>query len=216
MIRLTLVRHGHTAWNEAGRYQGHAPIPLSERGLAQAQHLAAALAQDDSISAIYSSDLLRCRQTVGPLASQTGLTPVFDARWRETNYGTWQGLTRKELAELDAEHFTAYQQDPFTVQVPGGESQQMLAERVLPALAAVLAAHPGEHIVIVTHGGPIREVLRHYSLWQGGLPASNASRTVLEVSEGNHTARENIRSDISHLPEALRPDESGTQFLVQR
>jgi broad specificity phosphatase PhoE len=213
--RLTLVRHGHTEWNQLGRYQGHAPTPLSARGLTQVSHLAEALAGDATIAAIYSSDLLRCRQTAMPIAAPHGLPVHTDPRFREMNYGNWQGLTAAELAELDAEHFSAYRRDPAHTQVPGGESQRLLAARVLAGLDDVLRAEAGRHVVLVSHGGPLREVLRHFDLWEGGRPADNASRTVIDVAEDRQAARLVCLGDMSHLPPDLRPDASGTSFLVR-
>jgi probable phosphoglycerate mutase len=168
--RLTLVRHGHTEWNSLGRYQGHAPIPLSEIGRAQAGYLATALAKAAPIAALYSSDLLRCCQTAGPIAAALGLEVQLDPRFREIDYGTWQGLTRGEVVELDPENYAAYIADPMKVSIPGGESQQMLAARVLAGLGEVLAAHAGEHVCIVTHGGPIREILRRFDLQARVIP----------------------------------------------
>lgn len=213
---LTLIRHGHTAWNGMGRYQGHAPIPLSERGHAQVRHLAGALAQERGVTAIYSSDLLRCRQTAEPIARALGLGAVYDPRLREMDYGTWQGLTRQEVAALDAAHYAAYQADAFNVSVPGGESQRMLAGRVLAALADVLAMCRDGHAVIVTHGGPIREMLRRFGLWSGGVPVGNASRTVVRLADGDGgQAVLCVYGDTSYLPPELRPDAAGTQFLTQ-
>ncbi len=216
ITRLTLIRHGHTAWNAAGRYQGHAPVPLSERGLAQARCLAVALASGEPVAAIYSSDLPRCRQTAVPIAAALGLDVTYDARFRELDYGHWQGLTREELAALDDERYAAFRADPFEVQIPGGESQRMLAARVINGLMDVLAAHPGQHVLLVTHGGPIREILRHFGLWAGRYPAGNASRTVLEVGDGGTAAAVRLWSDVTFLPPELRPDTAGPQFVVPR
>lgn len=213
--RLTLVRHGHTDWNSLGRYQGHAPTPLSEIGRAQAAYLATALAKAAPIAALYSSDLLRCRQTAAPIAAALGLEVRLDPRFREIDYGTWQGLTRGEVAELDPENYMAYVADPVNVSIPGGESQRMLAARVLAGLTDVLTAHAGEHICIVTHGGPIREILRCFDLWGGGIPAGNASWTELRIVN-NTTAAELLRlMDTSHLPPDLRSDGQGTRFISQ-
>lgn len=213
---ITLVRHGHTAWNGLGRYQGHAPTPLSERGHEQARYLALALADDGPFSGIHSSDLLRCRQTVGPLVEMLGLPVKLDARLREVNYGNWQGLTRAELAELDGERFEAYQSEPYTNSIPGGENLAMLADRVCAALSDVVTAHPDGYVLIVSHGGPIREILRHFELWEGGSPAGNASRTVLEVSGPNGPAVLRTANDVTHLPPNLRPDANGTGFITLR
>lgn len=219
---LTLIRHGHTDWNGLGRYQGHAPTPLSERGQAQARHLAAGLAADlrtdDRLTMLHSSDLLRCRQTVAPLAEALALPVRYDARFRETNYGHWQGLTRDEIAAYDPAHNAAFRADPQHVVIPGGESYGMMAARVLAGLADLLAdllaGAIGAHILLVTHGGPIREILRHYGLWGGGLPSGNASRTVLEIDADGQAAVV-LAADVSHLPSDLRHDASGIGFLTQ-
>ncbi len=100
--------------------------------------------------------------------------------------------------------------------VPGGVSQQILARRVLDGLAEILSAHHDGHVLLVTHGGPIREILRYFDLWEGGLPAGNASRTVLLVNGNFRTATLQLRGDVSHLPSELRPDQSGTTFLVPK
>lgn len=210
---LTLIRHGHTEWNALGRYQGYAPIPLSQRGLAQAACLAAALAADPPPDAAYCSDLARCRQTIAPLAAALSLPVTHDARLREVDYGHWQGLTRAEAAAWDSVAFAAYSADPENTVIPGGESQGRLAARVLAALADILAAHSGARIVVVTHGGPIRAILRHYGLWRGGTPSGNASRTELHISPAG-AARLVLDGDVSHLPPALTPEPTGTTFIT--
>lgn len=211
---LTMIRHGHTPWNALGRYQGNAPIPLSERGMAQAAAVAASLA-GQHIDAIHSSDLKRCRMTAQWIGRVLDLEPQYDARWRETDYGDWQGLTLDEVKELDGAAYVTFSRDPFSNKVPGGESQQMLAARVLEVLSENLDEAAGKHIVIVTHGGPIREILRHYGLWEGGLPPGNASRNVLTV-QGMESAEVHCLNVVEHLPESLRPDQHGTAFLVSR
>lgn len=209
---VTLVRHGHTRWNGLRLYQGYAPIPLSPRGLEQAVALGQALGNDATIRAVYSSDLLRCRQTVEPAAAVLGLTVQSDIRLRETDYGNWQGLTRAEAEAWDSEAFARYQADPERVAVPGGESQQDLSRRVLAVLDEILTSTAGGHALVVTHGGPLRVILRHYGLWGGGRPSGNASRTVIEVQ--GHQAILRLDGDVTHLPLELRPDPSGTTFLA--
>lgn len=215
---ITLVRHGHTEWNGLGRYQGLAPVPLSEQGRLQAEHLARALASSGGpmgrpIQAIYSSDLLRCRQTAAPIAAALGLAVLFDLRLREADYGHWQGLTREEAARWDPEAYAAYRADPDNVAIPGGESHRLLANRVLAALADTLTQHGGGHVLLVTHGGPLRAILEHFGLWQGGHPPGNASRTVIAVSPAGRV-KMLLMGDVAHLPPALQPDQSGTTFIA--
>ncbi len=78
-----------------------------------------------------------------------------------------------------------------------------------------LTVHAGEHICIVTHGGPIREILRRFDLWGGGIPASNASWTELRVVNNTMTAELLRLMDTSHLPPDLRSDGQGTRFISQ-
>lgn len=206
---ITLIRHGQSTWNAVGRAQGQAPVPLTEVGRQQARYVAAAMAQDGPVRAIYSSDLLRCRQTVEPIAGVLGRDVRFDARLRERDVGAWQGLTWEERRVFDPENFAAYVQDPIHFAFPGGEDHPTMAARVLAALAEVLAAHPGEHVLIVTHGGPIRAILQHYGLAPLSLeteeapPLPNASRTRLCVNAGGRAASLLQVGDVSYLPPDL-------------
>src|SRR5258706_3803519 len=96
--RLCLVRHGETAWNAEGRVQGQLDIPLSPTGLAQAKAVASALA-GESFDAIYSSDLVRVRQTAQPIAELLKKDVLLDERLRERHYGVFQGITYAEAKE---------------------------------------------------------------------------------------------------------------------
>ncbi|GAB4570632.1 MAG: histidine phosphatase family protein [Anaerolineae bacterium] len=211
--QLFLIRHGHTLWNGVRRYQGHAPVPLSDRGKAQADCLARAVAGSGTPDALISSDLLRCRQTVEPIGRALGIDPIYDRRLREIDYGNWQGLTREEAEAWDAEAYAAYIADPFTGTVPGGESQSALAARVTAALDEALASYAGGQIMLVTHGGPVRAILRRFDLWPGGLPVSNASVTELVVEDTGRASLVRF-SDVAHLPPDLRSEASGTAFVA--
>src|SRR3954452_24611267 len=92
---LLLVRHGETDWNAEGRLQGHTDRPLNEYGRRQAKELAARLA-GGHVDAIYASDLSRARETAEIVGERLGLTVVIDPDLRETNWGTWEGLTGDE------------------------------------------------------------------------------------------------------------------------
>jgi glucosyl-3-phosphoglycerate phosphatase len=102
--RLVVVRHGQTAWNAAGRAQGHADIELDDAGHAQAAAAAPYLASLEP-SALWTSDLARARQTSEYLEKATGLSSREDARLREFDVGLRQGLTIPEFAaRYPAEH----------------------------------------------------------------------------------------------------------------
>jgi broad specificity phosphatase PhoE len=97
--RLLLLRHGRTAWNAVGRAQGHADVPLDSTGLDGARAAAAHLATSRDLAALWSSDLLRARQTAACVAEATGLPVKHDERLREFHVGRREGLTLEEFAD---------------------------------------------------------------------------------------------------------------------
>ena len=159
MTWVTLVRHAETEWNREGRMQGDQDSPLTPRGLAQAQALAAAFALDPP-SHIYSSDQGRALLTAHTVAQRCGLAVKPDRRLRERHYGDLQGLTWHELRGQHPDLHARFQsRDPDFVP-PGGESTRGFQARVMPALEAIASAHHGERLLIMTHGGVVGLVYR--------------------------------------------------------
>lgn len=150
--RLILIRHGETAWNRATRIQGHTDIPLSPLGLAQAQRLARALA-DEPLAAIYASDLSRARQTADALARVHGLPVRFDAALRERAFGRFEGLSWEEIGERYPEDAARWRRREPDFAVGGGESLSVFSDRCKAAVGRAAAAHPGQSIAVVAHGG---------------------------------------------------------------
>jgi alpha-ribazole phosphatase len=151
MTELWLVRHGQTDWNQEGRYQGQADIPLNAAGIAQARELAQLL-QGRSYQAIYASDLQRAQQTAQILADQVGLMVRLDARLREIDQGDWQGLLVSELAQRYNTEMSARLNNPLSARAPGGESVGEVARRVWAAADDIAAAHPSGSVLVVSHG----------------------------------------------------------------
>jgi broad specificity phosphatase PhoE len=139
---LLLVRHGETDWNAEGRLQGHTDRPLNDHGRRQANALAERLAGEEPIAAIYASDLARARETAEIVGGRLGLPVVVDADLREKNWGNWEGLTGDERAAIE-----------FV-----GESTDEHRERVMRAVRRIVERHPGQRIVVVTHGGSLRRI----------------------------------------------------------
>jgi broad specificity phosphatase PhoE len=139
---LLLVRHGETDWNAEGRLQGHTDRPLNDDGRRQAKDLADRLARDEPIDAIYASDLSRAKETAEILGERLGHPVVIDPDLREKNWGNWEGLTGDERAAIE-----------FV-----GESTQEHRDRVLRAVRRIVERHPGQRIVVVTHGGSLRRI----------------------------------------------------------
>jgi probable phosphoglycerate mutase len=157
---ICLIRHGETAWNAELRIQGHCDLPLNETGFLQAEALAGRLAERN-FDAIYSSDLLRARQTAEPLARAHKLPVRIDAALRERNFGCWEGKTREEMLAADAamaEALAARRPDDVP---PGGESLRQHRTRVLSCLSGLASLHAGQTVAVVTHGGTLDLVYRH-------------------------------------------------------
>lgn len=150
--RLILIRHGETAWNRATRIQGHTDIPLSPLGLLQAERLAEALA-DEPLAALYASDLSRARQTAEALARRRGLAVRLDPGLRERAFGRFEGLDWAQITEGHHEDAERWRRREPGFAVGGGESLDDFSARCLAAVRRAAAAHPGQGIAVVAHGG---------------------------------------------------------------
>lgn len=153
-----LVRHGAVVGAETRRFIGHLDVPLSARGEAQLAALARRLASV-TLKAVYSSDLLRTRRSADILAAPHGLRTVTLAGLREFAMGRWEGLTAEEIRALAPEAFAAWMADVGRFQFPGGENLDQVAARAWAAFEDIVAAHEGERVAIVAHGGSNRAIL---------------------------------------------------------
>ncbi len=147
---IYLVRHGQTVWNEEGRLCGSSDVPLSDEGLAQARKLAARL-KDIDITAIYSSPLLRARQTAEAIAACHCVEVKVEPDLREIDYGDWEGLKVVDAAERFPELERLRREDPMRFAAPNGEPMQLFAERVISAIQRIAASHADETVCVVAH-----------------------------------------------------------------
>lgn len=150
---LWLARHGQTDWNLEGRWQGQSPRApaLNETGKAQALAILEQ-ARDLDFSAVYSSDLPRARQTAALLAGSLDLPVTVEPRLREMDLGLWEGMLHDEIRTQFPLEFAQRMRDPMHTRAPGGESPVDVAERVIPAIDEIASRHPGESVLIVSHG----------------------------------------------------------------
>jgi alpha-ribazole phosphatase len=159
--RLWLVRHGLTYWNMQQRFCGHRDIPLSAQGRVQALWTAEQL-QKESISAIYTSDLVRARETAEIIAHhrKPAVQIRESAAWREIDFGDWEGLTYTQIMEQFKDQLGFFI-DPEQCSPPNGESLAHMQQRVKDALSAIMHSDdlPAGEVVIVSHGGPLRVML---------------------------------------------------------
>jgi broad specificity phosphatase PhoE len=129
--------------------------PLSDRGLAQAQEVAERFL-GHRLEGLYTSDLVRARQTAERIGAAAGLEPVDEPGLREIALGAWEGKTREELIEEYPDLWARWSQEPDWDIVPGGEGAQPFARRVDAALERIRERHPHGDVVCVAHGGVIQ------------------------------------------------------------
>jgi probable phosphoglycerate mutase len=161
--RVVCWRHGRTAHNHGGVWQGQLDIPLDDVGRGQADDAAGAIGDSLALGeplSIVSSDLARARATAAALAAvTTAVTAVevrLDRRLREINAGRWQGMTRAEIVEAGMGEDLAAWRRGEDVRVGGGERRSEVARRGAAALREHAEALDGGTLVVVAHGGLLR------------------------------------------------------------
>jgi broad specificity phosphatase PhoE len=151
-----LARHGQTAYNLEGRFQGHLPVPLDALGRAQAADLAERAAAH-GFRALWCSPLLRARETADVVAQRIGLEPAEDARLVETDAGQWTDRSFAEVIAEAPEQFAAFAGGEESFAFPGGESFAAQEKRVAAALVDI---EQGDlPALVVCHGMVIRAAL---------------------------------------------------------
>jgi broad specificity phosphatase PhoE len=153
MTDLWLVRHGQTDWNIAGRWQGQSPDAPALNAVGRAQAFAL---QDQiknaKISAVYTSDLPRSRQTAELIAPVLGPRVTPEPRLREMHLGRWEGMLSSDIKAQFRKELAERADDPLHARAPGGESPLEVARRVVAAVDEIAVRHREESVLIVAHG----------------------------------------------------------------
>jgi len=201
-VKLLLARHAESAWNAERRFQGRTDVGLSDMGREQAAALARALA-GGRVGAIYSSPLVRARETAEIVARERGLTVTLVDELRELSLGAWEGRTVDDVLATEADAYRLWRERPYDCPPPDGEHIEDVARRVLPVMELIVSSHAdGQEALVVSHGGVISVFLCHLlglspnALWQ--LAIGNASLSVVDPP------RVLTLNDTAHL-EDLRP-----------
>ncbi len=171
--KIYFIRHGETDWNLEGRLQGQRDIPLNDLGRVQAEEAGRrlkAIAPHCEDLAYVASPMTRTRETMEILRGTIGLHPEsykLDERLVELTFGSWEGLTWKEVRKAEPQAAAMRERDKWGYVPPGGgESYAMLVERVRPILDDLT-----RDTVIVAHGG----VARAFLALACGVPSRQAA-----------------------------------------
>ncbi len=157
---ILLLRHGQSEGNEAGRFGGHGPTPLTALGRAQAEATARALASE-GLTAIFASDLPRAVDTAEPIARATGIAMVRTPALRERSVGVFTGLTFAEAEARHPEAFAALMRREHETCPPDGETHAECSARATALLDQVLEKFPFGRTLLVSHALTIYLLLLH-------------------------------------------------------
>lgn len=200
-MRLILVRHGSTPFNEGGIVLGRSDPLLTAVGEAQAQAVARSLARE-AVRAVYTSPLQRARQTAQAIAAVFRLAPITEPGLIELDAGEFDGLSFEQLRQQHPQFLERWSQDPGPLLMPGGEALRDVQARAWSAVEALTRRHPGETVVAVTHNFTILTILcqalglklaqfRH-------LRQEVGSKSILELGQGKAVLL--ALNDRCHLP----------------
>ena len=215
MMRFYLIRHGQTDWNIEGKIQGKTDIPLNQTGLHQAELLARGM-RSREIAAVYTSPLLRARQTAELLAGEKGLPVQVIPELREVDFGLWEGKTWEEIEAEYPRDLHCWEENPAVGMPTGGETidcckmrcrravERILAEEEnLPAAAAADGDVPAcRDVAVVAHGGILVHVVDYLLRNQKEkkeIIVKNASISVVEYDRATAVGHLLILNDTAHL-----------------
>lgn len=198
-----LVRHAEAEGNISRRFHGQFDSNLTENGLRQALLLAKRF-ENEKVDIIYSSDLKRAYDTAKAVAEVKGLPVITDKKLREFSGGLWEDVEWDELPKRFPESFTAWEKEPHTAQIPGGESMIELQDRIKAAFYDIVSKNEGKNIAIFTHGTAIKVLFCHFH----GIPIKNWDKlpwqdntAVSLVEVAGNTVKIIYEGDNSHLGE---------------
>ncbi len=201
MIRLILVRHGETYWNEEGRFQGRIDVELNKNGKDQAMKLAGAL-KNVKIDAIYSSPLKRSFLTAEAVAEEHGSNVDQVSEFNEIDHGLWEGSTVEQVLEEDGDAYRVWLENPENASMPSGEDLEDLRSRAVSRLHQIFERHKdGETILVVGHDATNKVIICHAlgldnsHFWK--IKQGNASIDILEYENGKF--RITLLNDTCHL-----------------
>lgn len=153
-----IVRHGETNWNILGKTQGHGNSNLTEKGIEQASTLAEGM-KKYPIDYIYTSDLGRAVETANIIADNLNLKAIPTPSLREMGFGVWEGLLMDEIKSNYADIYNAWRNTPHLANIPGGETLEIIKNRVDEFIKELNEKHDNKHIVLVSHSVTVRVIL---------------------------------------------------------
>ena len=204
-MKIYLVRHGETDWNQAGLLQGQTDIALNAQGLEQAREAAERL-KEVPFEIAFCSPLIRAKRTAETIIGDRKITLTTDERLRELNFGPWEGVDIRSIKDAASQPFT----NPGSYIPPvGAESFAQLYKRSGEFVDQVLLPLEGtyETVLVVAHGGVSRSILNPVlnipvdDFWR--VHMGNCATAILDCTDGKLSMLEYMDSQSANTKSRL-------------
>jgi probable phosphoglycerate mutase len=204
-MKIYLVRHGETDWNQAGLLQGQTDIALNAQGLEQAREAAERL-KEVPFEIAFCSPLIRAKRTAETIIGDRKITLTTDERLRELNFGPWEGVDIRSIKDAASQPFT----NPGSYIPPeGAESFAQLYKRSGEFVDQVLLPLEGtyETVLVVAHGGVNRSILNPVlnipvdDFWR--VHMGNCATAILDCTDGKLSMLEYMDSQSANTKSRL-------------
>jgi broad specificity phosphatase PhoE len=208
-MNLYMVRHGQTDASRENRFSGSSNPPLTSVGEAMAEAFARAYASL-KWDAIYTSPMLRTRQTAEPLSRLTGVQAIVEDGLKEIDYGEWEGLRQEDVKQRWPEAFEHWADDVASRGTPGGETAFHVAARAMRAVEGIRSGSAQGNVLIVSHKATLRIITcallgLDVRLFRERIAEPVSAVTMFKVTRT--TALLTLHGDRSHLSEDLKNQE---------
>ena len=165
MTKLILIRHGQSIWNAANRFTGWIDVELSTKGEEEAKEAGINLAEI-KIDIVHTSELIRAQKTAEIILEYNKISnPIIkkNSSLNQRNYGSLQGLNKKETAEIHGEEQVKIWRRSFDIPPPGGESLEMTAARTIPYFKEEVISDliNGKNVMVSAHGNSLRSIVMY-------------------------------------------------------
>ena len=203
MKKIFLVRHGESQWNVLKKIQGQQDVPLTDRGMKQANLIGNRLVHE-RIDRIYSSDLKRAYDTAEIIGKRLSLNVIPTKEFREIDFGIWEGMSNDEMHTEYYNELCLWRKEPEKLKVEGAESLRELQLRAMAAVNKIINNEVGDNILIVSHSATLKTIilglLNMDLAYFKNLTLGNVSLSIVENRDYNRVMK--VLNDTCHIKES--------------
>lgn len=203
MKKIFLVRHGESQWNVLKKIQGQQDVPLTNRGIKQANLIGNRLVHE-RIDRIYSSDLKRAYDTAEIIGKRLSLNVIPTKEFREIDFGIWEGMSNDKMHIEYYNELCLWRKEPERLKVEGAESLRELQLRAMAAVNKIINNEVGDNILIVSHSATLKTIilglLNMDLAYFKNLTLGNVSLSIVEDRDYNRVMK--VLNDTCHIKES--------------